>query len=199
MTAEEREQRWAEAMRAERRGEAVVYECSSKKLRLPCVDRLRRASFAWASVRMKLKIWCRRYSSACTASGIPGIRHVRSCHGCTRSLATSSSTSCATADVIRDGVSICLLTIGSKWLPHRSTRPTAQYGRWIDRHLAVLPVGQRKVVRAIAVEGASVRSVAQELATSEGVVRMTLHRAINRLLEAADATPTIKPRSRNKA
>jgi RNA polymerase sigma-70 factor (ECF subfamily) len=67
----------------------------------------------------------------------------------------------------------------------------------VDRHLAVLPVGQRKVVRAIAVEGASVRSVAQVLATSEGVVRVTLHRAIGRLLEAADATPTIKPRSRN--
>jgi RNA polymerase sigma-70 factor (ECF subfamily) len=69
----------------------------------------------------------------------------------------------------------------------------------VDRHLAVLPVGQRKVVRAIAVEGASVRSVAQELATSEGVVRMTLHRAISRLLEAADVTPPIKPRSRNRA
>jgi RNA polymerase sigma-70 factor (ECF subfamily) len=41
----------------------------------------------------------------------------------------------------------------------------------VDRHLAVLPAGQRKVVRAIAVEGASVRSLAQELATSEGVVR----------------------------
>ena len=27
MTAEEREQRWAEAIRAERRGEALVYEC----------------------------------------------------------------------------------------------------------------------------------------------------------------------------
>jgi RNA polymerase sigma-70 factor (ECF subfamily) len=79
--------------------------------------------------------------------------------------------------------------------PHEPNRST-----WdVDRHLAVLPVGQRKVVRAIAVEGASVRSVAQELATSEGVVRMTLHRAISRLLEAADATPTIKPRSRNRA
>ena len=62
MTVEEREQRWAEAMRAERRGEAVDMSACSKKLRQPCVDRLRRASFAWASARMRLKIWCRRYS-----------------------------------------------------------------------------------------------------------------------------------------
>ena len=75
----------------------------------------------------------------------------------------------------------------------------AIHATWeMDRHLAVLPVSQRKVVRAIAVEGASVRSVAEELATSEGVVRMTLHRAISRLLEAADAAPTIEPRSRSK-
>jgi len=80
-------------------------------------------------------------------------------------------------------------------------RPAGEVVRstWeMDRHLAVLPLGQRKVVRAIAVEGGSVRSVAQQLATSEGVVRMTLHRAISRLLEAADATPTITPRSRNE-
>ena len=78
-----------------------------------------------------------------------------------------------------------------------STHEANRFTWEVDRHLAVLPVSQRKIVRAIAVEGASVRSVAQELATSEGVVRVTLHRAIGRLLEAADATPTIKPRSRN--
>jgi hypothetical protein len=32
-----------------------------------------------------------------------------------------------------------------------------------------------------------------------GVVRMTLYRAISRLLEAAHAAPTIKPRPRNRA
>jgi hypothetical protein len=41
MTVEEREQRWAEAMRAERRGEALAYQRMLKKLRLPCVGRLR--------------------------------------------------------------------------------------------------------------------------------------------------------------
>ena len=63
----------------------------------------------------------------------------------------------------------------------------------------MLPVSQRKIVRAIAVEGASVRSVAQGLATSEGAVRVTLHRAISRLLGAADTTPTIEPRPKERA
>jgi RNA polymerase sigma-70 factor (ECF subfamily) len=64
----------------------------------------------------------------------------------------------------------------------------------VDRRLAVLPVSQRKIVRAIAVEGASIRNVALGLATSEGVVRVMLHRAIRRLLDAAE---TIEPPSRN--
>jgi RNA polymerase sigma-70 factor (ECF subfamily) len=70
--------------------------------------------------------------------------------------------------------------------------------REVDRHLAVLPVSQRKIVRAIAVEGASVRHVARGLATSEGAVRVTLHRAIRRLLAAADPSRTIEPSSRNE-
>jgi RNA polymerase sigma-70 factor (ECF subfamily) len=68
----------------------------------------------------------------------------------------------------------------------------------VDRHLAVFPVSQRKIVRAIAVEGASVRNVALGFATSEGAVRVTIHRAIRRLLGAADPTSTIEPSPRNE-
>lgn len=42
--SEEREQRWTEAMHAERRGKAVACERCSKKLQLPCIDRVRRLS-----------------------------------------------------------------------------------------------------------------------------------------------------------
>ena len=49
--------------------------------------------------------------------------------------------------------------------PDEANRSTCE----VDRHLAVLPVSQREIVRAIAVEGASVRNVALGLATSEGV------------------------------
>jgi len=51
----------------------------------------------------------------------------------------------------------------------------------IDRHLGQLSAGQRNVVHALTVEGASVRETAKKLKTSEGAVRVTLHRAFQRL------------------
>jgi len=55
----------------------------------------------------------------------------------------------------------------------------------LNRHLAELSTGQREVVRALALEGASVRETAQKLKTSEGAVRVTLHRALQRLASIA--------------
>jgi RNA polymerase sigma-70 factor (ECF subfamily) len=52
----------------------------------------------------------------------------------------------------------------------------------IDRHLAQLPQGQKVVVRALAVEGASVRATAEKLRTSEAAVRVTFQRALRRLM-----------------
>jgi RNA polymerase sigma-70 factor (ECF subfamily) len=51
----------------------------------------------------------------------------------------------------------------------------------LDRHLSDLSRGQEAVVRALAVEGASVRATAQKLRTSEGAVRVTFHRALQRI------------------
>lgn len=51
----------------------------------------------------------------------------------------------------------------------------------VERHLRALPDSQQKVLRALAVEGKSVRATAQHLRTNEAVVRMTLHRAIARI------------------
>ena len=55
----------------------------------------------------------------------------------------------------------------------------------LERHLSQLPTGQREVVRAWAIEGSSVRATAEKLGTSEGAVRVTLHRALKRLAAAA--------------
>jgi RNA polymerase sigma-70 factor, ECF subfamily len=55
----------------------------------------------------------------------------------------------------------------------------------LDRHLAGLPTRQRVVVCALAIDGASVRETAQKLGTSEGVIRVILHRALARLSAAA--------------
>jgi RNA polymerase sigma-70 factor, ECF subfamily len=55
----------------------------------------------------------------------------------------------------------------------------------VDRHVAGLPAGQRAVVQALAIDGASVRETAQKLGTSEGAIRVVLHRALARLAAAA--------------
>ena len=47
-------------------------------------------------------------------------------------------------------------------------------------------MGQREVVRALAIEGATVRATAQRLGTSEGAIRVTLHRALQRLATVAN-------------
>jgi len=55
----------------------------------------------------------------------------------------------------------------------------------LDRHLADLPQGQRQVVRALGVDGATVRATAEQLHTSEGSVRVSYHRALRRLMAKA--------------
>jgi RNA polymerase sigma-70 factor (ECF subfamily) len=47
-----------------------------------------------------------------------------------------------------------------------------------ERHLAQLPAGQRAVVQAIAVDGASIADVAARLDMSAGAVRVALHRGL---------------------
>ncbi|MCB8879936.1 sigma-70 family RNA polymerase sigma factor [Acidisoma cellulosilytica] len=53
--------------------------------------------------------------------------------------------------------------------------------RGLDQALSALPEGQRQVVEALAVDGASVRETADALHVTEGAVRMTMHRAMKRL------------------
>lgn len=56
----------------------------------------------------------------------------------------------------------------------------------VDRHLAGLSEGQQVVVRALAVEGASVKATADRLDTSAGAIRVTFHRALQRLMALAE-------------
>ncbi len=55
----------------------------------------------------------------------------------------------------------------------------------VARHVEALPDSQREVVRSLALDGASVRETAQRLGRSEGAIRVTLHRALTRLAAAA--------------
>ncbi len=54
-------------------------------------------------------------------------------------------------------------------------------GHDIGRMLESLNEKQRNVVRALAVEGASVRQTAERLNMTEGAIRVTLHRAVKAL------------------
>jgi len=51
-------------------------------------------------------------------------------------------------------------------------------GIYIDRQLDTLPSVQRKVVKAIAVSGASIAEAADTLAMTQGAVRVALHRGL---------------------
>jgi RNA polymerase sigma-70 factor (ECF subfamily) len=66
----------------------------------------------------------------------------------------------------------------------------------IDRHLADLPQGQQDVVRALALDGATVRATAEQLHTSEGSVRVLFHRALGRLTAKARPDDTTLPGGR---
>jgi RNA polymerase sigma-70 factor (ECF subfamily) len=51
----------------------------------------------------------------------------------------------------------------------------------VDRHLPDLPAGQRSVVRAIAVDGATIDETAARLSMTNGAVRVALHRGLSAL------------------
>jgi RNA polymerase sigma-70 factor, ECF subfamily len=196
MTVEEREQRWAEAMRAERRGEAVAYECMLKEvataLRRSLAPRLVRAGLGAHEAEdlvqeILIGLHGKRHTWDSARPLLPWLHAITRYKLIDFTRHRRRETRRRVDLPLEDWVEIV-----------ESPAYEADCSTWeVDRHLAVLPVSQRKIVRAIAVEGASVRNVARDLATSEGAVRVTLHRAIRRLLGAADPTPTIEPLPRN--
>jgi RNA polymerase sigma factor (sigma-70 family) len=192
MIVEEPEQRWAEAMRAERRGEAAVYERMLKEvataLRRSLAPRLVRAGLGAHEAEdlvqeILIGLHGKRHTWDSARPLLPWL------HAITRYKLIDF-----TRHRRRETRRRVDLPLEDWFEIVESPAYEADCSTWeVDRHLAVLPVSQRTIVRAIAVEGASVRNVARDLATSEGAVRVTLHRAIRRLLGAADPTPTIEP------
>ena len=196
MTVEEREQRWADAMRAERRGDAVAYECMLKEvvtiLRRSLASRLFHVGLGTHEAEdlvqeILIGLHGKRNTWDPARPFLPWLRAI---------------TRYKLIDFIRHRRRDTRWRVDlppEDWLEiMESPADEANRSTWeVDRHLAILPIGQRAIVRAIAVEGASVRNVAEGLATSEGAVRMTLHRAIRRLLGAAGRAPTIESPPRN--
>ena len=196
MTVDEREQRWAEAMRAERRGEAIAYERMLKEV-ATALGRL----LAPRLVRVGLG---GHEAEDLVQEILIGLHGKRRTWDPARPFLPwlYAITRYKLIDFMRHRRRETWRRVDlplEDWFEIVEAPADETNGpTWeVDRHLAVLPVSQRKIVRAIAVEGASVRNVARGLATSEGVVRMTLHRAIRRLLGAADRASTIEPPPRN--
>jgi RNA polymerase sigma-70 factor, ECF subfamily len=196
MTVEEREQCWTEAMRAERRGDTVAYERMLKEIatamRRSLAPRLARVGLGADEVEdlvqeILIGLHGKRHSWDPARPFLPWLHAIARYKLIDFTRHRRRETRRRVDLPLEDWLEIV-----------ESPADEANRSMWeVDRHLAVLPASQRKIVRAIAVEGASVRNVALGFATSEGVVRMTIHRAIGRLLGAADPASTIEPLSRN--
>ena len=197
MTVEEREHRWAEAMHAERRGEAVAYERMLKEiatdLRRSLAGRLVRAGLGAHEVEdlvqeILIGLHGKRHTWDSARPFLPWLHAIARYKLIDFTRHRRRET--------RRRVDLPL----EDWLEIVES-PADEANRSmceVDRHLAVLPISQRKIVRAIAVEGASVRTVALRFATSEGAVRVTIHRAIRRLLGAAEPSSTIETSPRKR-
>jgi RNA polymerase sigma-70 factor (ECF subfamily) len=197
MTVEQREQRWAEAMRAERRGEAVTYEHMLKEvataLRRSLAPRLVRAGLGAHEAEdlvqeILIGLHGKRHTWDSARPFLPWLHAIARYKLIDFTRHRRRETRRRVDLPLEDWLDIVESPADEA---HRSMSE-------VDRRLAVLPVSQRKIVRAIAVEGASVRNVAQGFATSEGAIRMTIHRAIGRLLGAADPASAIEPSPRNE-
>jgi RNA polymerase sigma-70 factor (ECF subfamily) len=197
MTVEEREQRWADAMRAERRGDAVIYERMLKEvataLRRSLAPRLARAGLGAHEAEdlvqeILIGLHGKRHTWDSARPLLPWLHAIARYKLIDFTRHRRRETRRRVDLPLEDWLEIAEPPADEA---NRSTRE-------VDRHLAALPVSQREVVRAIAIEGASVRNVAVHFATSEGAVRVTIHRAIRRLLAAAEPTSTIEPPPRNE-
>jgi len=74
-------------------------------------------------------------------------------------------------------------------LASAATEPTPLPGK-LDQHMQSLPERQQSVVRAISLDGASIRETAARLSMSEGAVRVALHRGLAALSAKFGSKPS---------
>jgi RNA polymerase sigma factor (sigma-70 family) len=179
-----REESWAEAMRAERRGDAAAYQ----RLLAEIADELRRLIRARLA-RLGLNVSDTEDLLQEVLIGLHTKRHTWDdgrpflpwLHAIVRYKLTDAMRQRRREARYRSDVPL------DDW-SDLFAAPAEDPDRGlvdIDRHVAGLPNSQREVVQAIAIDGASVREMAQKFGTSEGAIRMILHRALARLAAAA--------------
>ena len=179
-----REQIWAEAMRAARRGDAAVYECLLGEIAevLRRLIRGRLARLGWAAHETEdlvqeilIGLHTKRHTWDEGRPFLPWL------HAIARYKLMDASRRLRREARYRTDVT------PEQWATLFEA-PAEDFDRALvdlDRHVNGLPAGQRAVVRALAIDGASVGATAQKLRTSEGAIRVTLHRALRRLAAAA--------------
>ena len=184
-----REIKWAEAMRAERRGDAVAYERLLREIAV-MLRRLIRSRLA----RFDLRVDETEDVVQEILIGLHGKRHTWDAarpfmpwlYTITRYKFIDTARRLR-RDAARH-VDITMEEMAEIFAaPSEDTDRTL---RDIDQHIADLSPGQRQVVRALGVEGATVRATAEQLHTSEGSVRVLYHRALQRLMAKARRSDT---------
>lgn len=179
-----REDLWAEAMRAERRGDGVAYERLLKEIAF-VLRRLVRARLAKGRLSVHeaedvvqevlIGLHAKRHTWDETRPFLPWLYTI------TRYKFIDAARRLRREESYR--VEITLDELSEVF-----EAPSPDIDRSmldLDRHLAILPQGQEKVVRALALDGATVRATAERLQTSEGSVRVLYHRALRRLTARA--------------
>jgi RNA polymerase sigma factor (sigma-70 family) len=187
-----RENIWAEAMRAERRGDAAAYERLLGEiagvLRVVIRSRLFRSGAVMhddedivQEVLIGLHTMRRRWDE--TRPFMPWL------HAIVRYKLADAARRRKGEARLRDDLSF------GAWCNIADAPADRGAADLLDasRALSRLPAGQREVVVALAIDGASVRETAEKLETTEGTVRMTFHRALQRLAAAAQSeTPSAR-------
>jgi RNA polymerase sigma-70 factor, ECF subfamily len=182
------EERWSAAMRAERAGDAASYEWLlrdiSRALRPSIRHGLRQASLPSAEVEdilqevlLGLHTMRRRWDD--TRPFLPWL------HAILRYKLTDAARRRGRERRIRVDLS------AEAWeaiLDEAATQDGAMTADALMHALDALSTGQRHVVEAVAMDGASVRDAAAALHISEGAIRMTMHRAFKKLASLADGT-----------
>jgi RNA polymerase sigma factor (sigma-70 family) len=179
-----REDSWAEAMRAERRGDAAAYEHLLAEI-ADVLRRLIRARLARLGLNASdaedlvqevlIGLHTKRHTWDTNLPFLPWL------HAIVRYKLTDAARRWRREARYRSDVPL------DDWSDLLAA-PSEDRDRALvdlDRHVAGLPSGQREVVQALAIDGASVRDTARKLGTSEGAIRVILHRALVRLATAA--------------
>ncbi|MEA1675180.1 sigma-70 family RNA polymerase sigma factor [Nitrospirillum sp. BR 11163] len=179
------ESRWAEAMRAERRGDAAAYHRflaeAATLFRRVVHNRLGRFGLGTAETEdIVQEILIGLHTKRHTWD--PGRPLMPWLHGIARYKFLD-----AARKLRREALSTTDLTIDD--LADALAAPEEEQERTlvdVDRHIAQLPAGQQGVVRALAMDGLSPQATARRLNLSEGSVRVLFHRALKALWNAAD-------------